>query len=76
MRIDQEKQAKFEPLRMAFAKKTLIGLGFEIIDETDKRLCFMFKGEKITIYPYSGWYSGKSVQDGRGIVNLINQLKS
>lgn len=76
MRLDQEKEAKLQPLRMAFAKKYLIGLGFEIIEETDKRLRFIFRGEKVTLYPYSGWFSGKSVHDGRGIMDLISQLKS
>lgn len=35
----------------------------------------MFKGNAVFFYPYSGWATGKNIQDGRGLQNLINQIK-
>ena len=35
----------------------------------------MFDNEKVKFFPYSGWHTGKSIKDGRGIENLLKQLK-
>lgn len=31
--------------------------------------------EIVHFYPYSGWHTGKSINDGRGWNNLYNQIK-
>jgi len=31
-------------------------------------------GSTINFFPYSGWHSGKSIEDGRGFKNLLKQL--
>lgn len=42
---------------------------------TDKMIEFEYKGSNIKYYPYSCWATGKTIKDGRGLENLINQLK-
>ena len=37
-------------------------------------LQFIFRGSPVTLYPYSGWFTGKTVKDGRGIHNLLKQI--
>ena len=36
---------------------------------------FNFNGNLITLYPYSGSFSGKGIVNGRGIAKLLQQLK-
>ena len=73
-RLDQERETRLQPKRMEFAKNAITHLGLPItfIDET--RIEFTFQESKVTIYPYSGWFTGKSVKDGRGIEHLLKQL--
>lgn len=75
MRLDQERQQELEPARMDYAMKQLLSLGKVIHQMDDKKLKFMHKGHEVTLYPYSGWFTGKSVHDGRGIKNLLDQIK-
>lgn len=74
-RIDIERQKELEPKRMEFAKNAIIKLGLEIVSENQTTIVFIFNKEKITLFPYSGYHSGKSITDGRGIEKLIKQLK-
>lgn len=74
-RLDIERQKELEPKRLEFAKNVITNLGFEIIFENENQLQFMFKNEKVTLFPFSGWHTGKSIKDGRGIENLIKQIK-
>lgn len=45
------------------------------VERGGKALYFYFKGAKITFWPYTGWASGKTIEDGRGIRNLLSQIK-
>ncbi len=74
-RLNKERQSQLEPERMANAKKQIEDLGFEIIVEKQTSLTFMYNNEYVTIFPYSGWHTGKSIKDGRGLDNLLKQLK-
>jgi hypothetical protein len=74
-RLDKQKEEKLQPIRMNVAITKITELGYEIIDRTKVSLSFMFKGSKVTYFPYSGWASGKTITDGRGLENLINQIK-
>ena len=74
-RLDQERQTQLEPKRMVYAKEKLQELGFEIQCEDQNRLMFLYNGNKIEFFPYSGWYFGKGIASGRGLVNLLNKLK-
>lgn len=75
MRQDIERQKRLEPKRMSVAIDKLAKLGFEITYQDNVKIQFLFKGETVTYYAYSGWAAGKSIKDGRGIDNLLNQLK-
>jgi len=74
-RLDQEREARLQPKRIVTAKQEITKLGFEIIKETSTAIQFVFKGSVVTYFPYSGWASGKSIQDGRGLDNLLNQIR-
>lgn len=74
-RLDTERQAELEPKRMDYARKMLMNLGLDVEDRGKTTLVFRWKGELITLYPYSGWHSGKTIVDGRGIDKLLKQLK-
>lgn len=74
-RLDTERQKELEPQRMTFAKESIQKLGFEITLETENELRFDFNGSTVKLFPYSGWFTGKTVNDGRGIEKLLKQIK-
>jgi len=72
-RLNQEKEKKLQPLRMDKAVSELENRGFEVThDET--RIDFKFNGKVVLYFPYSGWASGSSIKDGRGLNRLLRQL--
>lgn len=73
-RLNQERQKELEPKRMREAINKISELGFEVEIETESELSFEFKGSTIKYFAYSGWHSGKTIKDGRGLKNLLNQL--
>lgn len=76
-RLDTDKQKELEPKRMEYATQQLHAAGIKsVFAVTDKCLEFDFKGEKIKFFPYSGWATGKTIKDGRGIHNLLKQIKT
>lgn len=74
-RLNKEREAKRQPITIGYAISRLKSIGFEPYHITETSLCITYKGNKIVLYPYSGWFSGKGITDGRGIENLIKQLK-
>lgn len=72
-RLNQERQDRLEPKRIDGVEKELRALGFTP-ERINGGLRFLFKGSMVTVWPYSGWFSGKTVQDGRGFANLKKQL--
>ncbi|MDV7696257.1 hypothetical protein N6B72_04905 [Chryseobacterium soli] len=75
-RLDSEKQKNLEPIRMQYAIKEISALGFEVTKENDTEISFEFNSSKIKFFPFSGWHTGKSINDGRGIYKLLKQLKN
>ena len=73
-RLNQERQQKLEPLRMNTAVEKITALGFKIEKKTSTFLQFEYKDSLITYFVYSGWATGKTIKDGRGLDNLLNQL--
>lgn len=51
---------------MEYARNQITALGYEITEENATALKFVFKGSTVTLFPYSGWHTGKTIQDGRG----------
>lgn len=74
-RLDQDREAALQPQRMTTAKMALRNLGYDIIFEDNTTLRFVFGEHVVTFYPYSGWHTGKSIKDGRGLENLLRQIK-
>lgn len=72
-RLNEKRQQELEPKRIEFAKNILTHKGFDV-EVVNKRIEFYFNDRKITLYPYSGWFTGKTIKDGRGIDNLLKQL--
>ena len=70
MRLDQLREETETPKRFDYAKEKLGELGFEVEYEDIE-----YKGNTIKLWPYSGWFSGKGIKDGRGIDNLLSQLE-
>lgn len=75
-RLNQEREAELQPVRIEHAITELKKIGKNAIvlkDET--KIMFEHNGFIVTFYPYSGWASGRSIKDGRGLDNLLKQLK-
>ncbi len=75
-RLDKEREARLQPKRVEYAIKKIRECGIETTLSDDTKIQFLFKGEKVTLFPYSGWHSGKSIKDGRGLEKLLEQLKN
>jgi len=75
MRQDIERQKEFEPKRIEFAKQQIKSLGYKITFECSTRIEFVFRNEVIKFFPYSGWHTGKTIKDGRGINKLLKQIR-
>ena len=74
-RLDIERQVKLEPLRMQTALDSFESLEVEGLNHSDKVITFFWKGSVIQYFPYSGWASGKTIKDGRGLKKLLKQLE-
>ena len=74
-RLDEERQRNLEPQRMAYAIEQIKNLGYEITTHNDNEINFIHKGKVVKFYPYSGWATGATIKDGRGLKKLLNQLR-
>lgn len=61
--------------RVKMAKNEIEILGYEITFENTSRIEFEFKSGKVVFFPYTGWHTGKTIRDGRGLKKLISQIK-
>lgn len=73
-RQDIERQNELEPKRIQYARQRIEALGYEVISMGKTKLIFTFKSKIVHFFPYSGWHSGASIKDGRGLENLLQQL--
>jgi len=72
-RLNQKRQDTLEPSRVQHAINELSKRVFIII-ATDAYIKFRFKEATIIYWPYSGWASGKTIKDGRGLKTLLKQI--
>ena len=70
------RREELEPTRMETALKSMRGLSIEPEQVNDTTIRFDFKGHTITYYPYTGWATGKTIKDGRGLQPLLKQLRA
>ena len=73
--IRRERRDQKEGPRVDFAVKQIERLGYQVERVSNAILKFVFRGETVTLFPYTGWFTGKTVKDGRGIRNLLKQIK-
>jgi len=74
-RLDTESQKVLEPKRMDGTQQALKEMGFEVEAVGNAELNFFYKNELVRFFPYSGWHTGKSINDGRGFKKLTQQIK-
>lgn len=74
-RLNIERQKELEPKRLQYAIDQLAKLKIEVSHKTETSLQFTFRKVTVILYPYSGYFSGKGIQPGRGISELIYKLK-
>lgn len=74
-RLDIDRQKEFEPKRMDYAMTQLRRRGYKPVQHGHDLITFMYKGQEIKLFPYSGWHTGKTINDGRGIGRLLSQLE-
>jgi hypothetical protein len=75
-RLDTNRQMELEPKRMEYAIAEIQKLGYIVTQQGSTQLTFQFKGHTVHFFPYSGWHSGASIKDGRGLKELLLQIKS
>ena len=74
-RLDKERELQLQPKRMEFAIKELTKIGKVITYRDETKIQFEHERSKITFFPYSGWHTGATISDGRGLKKLLRQLK-
>ncbi len=75
-RLDKARQSMLEPKRINHAVSKITALGYSIEKRSSVHIEFSFNGNTVQFYPYSGWFSGKSIGSGRGLENLIEKLET
>lgn len=73
-RLDKDKQLELEPKRINYAIQEINKKGLQIVESNNTKIVFLFNNEKITLFPYSGYFNGKGIKAGRGINNLLKQI--
>lgn len=71
----QEHRGRIEADRIRYARKALESLGYKVKQPDSACLTFEHRGHTIRFYPYTGWFTGKGIKDGRGLEKLLRQLK-
>ena len=62
--------------RLVYATNRIAELGYVCKwVEQSRCLQFDFKGSLVRFFPYTGWFSGKTVKYGRGLMNLLKQIR-
>ncbi len=74
-RLDKERQERLEPVRMQKAIDEIKSLGLDVTKLSDVEIQINTETGSIRYFPYSGWATGKCIEDGRGLKNLLSQLK-
>ena len=74
-RLNIERQKQLDPIRIEYAVERIKLLGYDIFYKDDTSIKFMYKGHIVTFFPYSGWATGKTIRDCRGLSKLLKQIK-
>lgn len=72
-----EHRTPLENNRTEYAKSQIEALGYTVTENPGNRsFKFEYKGNPIRVFPYKGWFTGKGIKDGRGIKNLLKQIRN
>ena len=72
----KRRRARREPGRMDWTRQQLEDMGYAVTHDPAQRvLMFEYKNSTIRLWPYTGWFSGRPIVDGRGFENLVKQLR-
>lgn len=77
-RLNQERQEKLELLRMESTMDRLRGykdLVVKAVSHNEINIINLDTGNVIKFWPYSGWHTGKDIQDGRGFKHLETEIR-
>lgn len=74
-RLDQDRERRLQPQRLQRAKAAIEARGYNVTIVNPTHLQFKHRGKTVNYWPYSGWATGQTIQDGRGLDRLIKQLK-
>ncbi len=74
--LKKEIRQRLEPDRIAYAMRRLKEAGVDCYyNRVQKYIEFQFKGSFVKFFPFTGWATGKTIKDGRGLQNLLKQIK-
>lgn len=73
-RLDKQREAELQPVRLEKAIQEIQSKDYTVTLEGKTCISFMFKGNKIRFFPYSGWHTGVGIKDGRGLQKLLKQI--
>lgn len=68
------KKARDQALMMIETRRTLEERGYYVETLDNATLRIAHGRHKVLFWPYTGWHSGKSINDGRGLDHLLEQL--
>jgi hypothetical protein len=73
--LARTKREQKEPSRSQYILRELKEKGYDPQeDKENKCIHFLLHGNTITVWPYTGWFSGKGIKDGRGTKKLFRQI--
>ncbi len=73
--LTRVKRKQKEPSRWQYILRGLKEKGYDPQEDKENRcIRFLFHGNTITVWPYTGWFSGKGIKDGRGAKKLYQQI--
>lgn len=70
--VRKKRKASQEPDRLRFAAELLRKEGHEVVGKDPGQLIV---DGYISLWAYTGWWSGKGIGSGRGIHELVKKLK-
>ena len=75
-RLNIDRQKKLEPTRLQKAIDEIENRGFQVYGISHDSIRFMYLESEVIYFPYSGWATGKTIKDGRGLNTLLNQINN
>ena len=73
-RLENARKSKLQLPRMQYAINELESRGYLVKKVSEAEITFFHNNEQIRYFPYSGWATGNTINDGRGLQLLLSQL--